>query len=183
MEIKVDKKIGTLIHIYDYLNGGYFSAHHQLKYYDEKAYQLYLSEDRVGLSKLYNELKLDIESKITNIIEKSAGIRYFCCDGCHDARIMDAYIDGDYFVIKLDTDGMLGCLDVEKFCSIKINTKSNISIEDLIQDIDVFDRIFWLNSEIAFDNGVIFRLEAQVFNGDNCQNIWYEFNIKDIIIE
>ena len=58
MKADDEKNLGTLVHIYDFLNGGYFSSHHQLKYYNEKAYNLYLNKDNDALLNLYAQKKI-----------------------------------------------------------------------------------------------------------------------------
>lgn len=184
METINEKNIGTLIHIYDHLNDGYFSAHHQLQYYNEKAYNLYLNKDNDGLLSLYNELKNTIPDSILTIIENSPGIRYFCCDGCHDAKIKDAYIDEDYLSIILDSDGMLGCLNVDKIFEVKIKTNSKTTCQELLDDIKIFKGMYWLYSDITFNNSVIdFELELQAFSDTSYINIKYKFIISDIVIK
>jgi len=184
MERINEKNLGTLIHIYDHFNDGYFSAHHQLQYYNENAYKLYLKKDNEGLLSLYNELKNTIPESILSIIENSPGIRYFFCDGCHDAKIKDIYIDEDYLSILLDSDGMLGCLNVDKFFVVKIKTNSKTTCQELLNDIKIFKGMYWLYSDLVFNNEIInFELELQAFSDTAYQNIKYEFAITDIVIE
>ena len=91
MKIEIDKKIGTLALIYEHLNGGYYSPCCELiSYYSQQAHQLVLNKNKAKLLDLYNELKKDVPNYIVSSIEKSAGIRYFCCDDCHDAFIKNA---------------------------------------------------------------------------------------------
>lgn len=184
MKTIVDKNLGTLVHIYDYLNGGYFVAHHQLQYYNEQAYQLYLNKDKEKLLKLYNNLKSGIPNSIISIIENSPSIRYFCCDGCHDAKITNAYIENNYLVIELNTDGMLGCLNVHKSCFVKIKSNTELSCHELINDVKLFKQMYWLYSDISFDDDIVnFALEVQVFIDTSYENIKYEFSITDIVVE
>lgn len=184
MKTIIDKNLGALVHVYDYLNGGYFVAHHQLQYYDEKAYELYINDDKNNLIRLYNQLKANVPDSILSIIEKSAGIRYFCCDGCHDAKIKNAYMDDCYLVIVLDTDGMQGCLDVDESCLIKIKTDTELSCQALINDIQIFKGLFWLSSDLFFNDNIInLELELQAFSDSSYENIKYEFVITDIEIE
>lgn len=183
MKVFIDKNIGTLVHIYDYLNGGYFSTHNQLQFFSEKAYQLYLGNDKNELLKLYNKLKDNVSAFILSTIENSPGIRYFCCDSCHDAKINDVYIDKDCVIIILDTSNMLGCLDIEKTCIIKIKTDTNISCRELIDDVKTFKKVYWISSDIIFNLDTIsFELEVQANTNKNYQNIKYEFIITDIEI-
>ncbi len=183
MKADDEKNLGTLVHIYDFLNGGYFSSHHQLKYYNEKAYNLYLNKDNDALLNLYAQKKNTIPNSIISTIENSPGIRYFCCDGCHDAKITDAYIDEDSLSISLNPDGMLGCLAVDKPFVVKIKTNSNSACEKLVDDVKIFNSIYWLYSDIDFSNGnIYFELELQGFTDTSYENIIYKFNINDIVI-
>lgn len=184
MKTIINNKIGTLIHIYDYLHGGYFVGHHQLQYYDKQAYQLYLNKDKQKLSNLYNTLRADVPNQIMSVIEKSAGIRYFCCDDCHDAKITNAYFEDNFFIIQLNTNGMLGCLNVGKHCMVKIKTDTKSSCQKLMDDIKTFNCAYWLYSDISFDDDTInFELETQVFTDTSYNNIKYNFCITDIVVE
>ena len=184
MQTVIDKNLGTLVLIYDFLNGGYFFSYHQLQFYNEKAYRLYLKNNKKALVKLYKQLCAYVPSSVLSSIENSPGIRYFCCDCCHDAKIQAVYIDGGYLTILLDTDGMLGCLNVDKTCKIKLRTNSEKVIKKIIEDSKIFEKLFWLSSNIIFDDDVItFELELQTFIDSTCRNIKYEFIIDDIVIE
>lgn len=182
MDIK--KKIGVLVHIYDYLNGGYFNGHHQLQYYDENAYQLYLKGDNQGLKEVYNTLKQDMPKFVVENVENLAGIRYFYCDGCHDARIKNVIYEGDFLFIDLDTTGMLGCLKVSDNREIKIKTESDKVCEKLINDFKLSQKAFWINNDIVFDeSNMWFLLELEIYNKETYKNIEYKFKISDIVIE
>ena len=185
MKIFVNKEIGTLVHIYSFLNGGYFASNNQLFYYNEKAYQLYSNNKKDELLNIYNNLKIQIPNYVLSHIERSAGIRYFCCDGCHDAEIKFASYKNGVLSIELDLAGMLGCLNIKNnSCVVKIKTKSTEVADYLINDVEVFDNLIWLNNEISFDeNNVYFDLEIQAFKNQTHENIKYQFIIEDISIE
>lgn len=184
MRIEVDNIIGSLIHIYDYLNGGYFCAHHQLQYYNREAYKLCLDDNKKALIGMYDKLKDSVPSCVIEAIERSKGIRYFGCDGCHDAEVTNAYMLDDCLVLELDTIGMLGCLDIGDKCCLKIKTNSTITCNEIIEDVRTFKKMYWINLDIFFnDNCIEFTLELQTLTNAQCNNIKYTFVIDDIVID
>lgn len=184
MKVLIDKNLATLIHVYDILNGGYYAAHHQLRFFDDRAYTLYLNDDREGLRNLYYKLKNNVPDWILKFVENSKGIRYFCCDGCHDAKVVGVECFGDELIIKLDTSGMLGCLNVDKFCTIKIKTSDTKPCDDFISDFEYFEQMYWLSTDITFEEGKVnFELGVQVFSGNHHEDLCYKFKILDIEIE
>ena len=184
MKVLIDKKICTLIHIYDFLNGGYFVAHHQLRVFDDVAYNLYLNKDREGLQNLYENMKGGIPSWLLKFIEKSKGIRYFCCDGCHDAMVLGIEEQGDDLLVKFDTTGMLGCLDVGDTFTIKIKAKNKNNFEELIYDFGIFERMYCLSADVSFEGGkAYFDLGLQVFKDKTHEDRVYTFEISDIEVE
>ncbi len=134
---------------------------------------------------IYVSLKQDVPDNIISKIEQSAGIRYFICDDCHDAQIENVEFESDCLTLKLDTEGMLGCLNIEgNNCSIMLNTFNSSDVKKLLVDFKKFERVFWLHSEIEFENGdVFFILELQWFNKHDYKNLNYKFKISDIKIE
>lgn len=180
----IEKNIGTLAHIYDFLNGGYYASHNQLQYYNKEAYDLYLSNDREQLLNLYNQIKINIPNNIVSAFERSPGIRYFYCDCCHDAKIKNVYIDNEYLFIKLETVGMLGCLNIDNECTIKLKTNSINICQNLIDDFNIFKKMYWIDNIISFNaGGINFDLELQSFTDNTHENIKYNFIIDDIIVE
>ena len=184
MKVLIDKNLVTLVHVYDILNGGYYAAHHQLRFFDDKAYRLYQNKDWEGLKNLYYELKDTVPDWILEFVENSKGIRYFCCDGCHDARVIGVDYVGDGLNIKLDTTGMLGCLDVGNTCVVKIKTETSNACNEFVYDFECFEKMYWLSTDITFEEGTVnFELGVQAFNGSSHEDICYRFKILDIEIE
>lgn len=184
MKVLIDKNLAILIHVYDILNGGYYAAHHQLRFFDDVAYKLYLNDDKEGLKKLYENLKGSVPSWVLKLVEDSKGIRYFCCDGCHDAQIIDVEHQSDGVAIKIDTTGMLGCLDVKKTYKIILKTETLESCEGLLYDFKSFERMYWLSTDITFEAGKTnFELGVQTFTKESHAETNYKFKVIDIVIE
>lgn len=185
-----EKQICILAHIYDFLSGGYFASHNQLMFYDKKIYNLYLKNNKDKLNNLYNNLRKEIPTNIVEVIEKSAGIRYFLCDGCHDAQIKgikNIEKDGltDYLIINLDTAGMLGCLNLKDTnCKIIIETTKKEENKIIIDDFDKYQRVFWISNDVVFGNDCIyFELELEAFTSEQYERLNYKFKIYNIFIE
>lgn len=186
MEIKVDNELATFIHLYDYLNGGYYASHNQLRFFDEQAYNYYKNDDKTKLLELYNKLRKNVPEQIYRTIEKSAGIRYFCCDGCHDARIVQADFEDNCLTLSLDVNGMLGCLKIsrENNCTIKIYTTSLANSKYLVNDVKVNKKVFWVMESICFDDDkVILKLGVELYKNNGYEKVEYELVVDDITIE
>lgn len=183
-------KIGILAHVYDFIHGGHFASHHQLRFYDKNVYNYYIKDDKKTLTGLYNNLKEEVSADIVNKIEESAGVRYFLCDGCHDARVVNVvYKEKDYksnhLIIELNTEGMLGCLNLKtNNCKIKLETSKKEEYQSIISDFNNSERLYWISSNIEFENNeMYFMLELQSFKGKNYENFNYKFKIFDVLIE
>ena len=185
-----EKQVYVLTHIYDFLNGGYFSSHNQLMFYDKKIYNLYLKNNKDKLNNLYNNLRKETPTTIVESVEKSAGIRYFLCDGCHDAQIKGIkHIEKDdltdCLIINLDTTGMLGCLNLKGTnCKIIVETTKEEENKIILDDFNKYQRIFWISNDIVFDNNyTYFELELEVLQGERYERLNYKFKIYNIFIE
>lgn len=187
---ELEKKICILAHIYDFIHGGCFASHHQLRYYDDKIYDLYLNNDKTQLINLYNELKKEISLNIVKNIEKSAGIRYFLCDGCHDAKVenvsyKEKNYKSSYLIIDLNTENMLGCLSLKNnYCKIKLETYKKEECQSIINDFNNSEKLYWLSSSIQFENNeMYFIIELQSFKGKTNEILNYKFKIFNVLIE
>ena len=185
MDKVLENKLGIMCHIYDYLHGGYFASHNQLAFYDGNVFNYYINKDKNALLKKYDELKQQVPSFIVKSIEKSAGIRYFICDSCHDAQIKGVEYGSGNLIININTEGMLGCLNlIDTECKIIAKVSSKQSIDELLIDFNNFERMFWISNDIICDNNEIyFVLELQGFKGRIHENIHYKFKISDIIVK
>lgn len=192
MGSKRAEKIGVLVHIYDFLNGGYFAAHHQLRFYSQKVYALYLENNVAKLAEIYQKEKRGVPVEIVEIIEKSAGIRYFLCDDCHDARVENIELKtkdekSSLLTFHLNTDGMLGCLALrDEKCKVVLEVpKEDGVLDSFFADERIkCGRLYWIDSEIDFDDcDIYFTLALQVLNGNGYEDVKYRFKLKDILIE
>ena len=185
-----EKQMSVLTHIYDFINGGYFASHNQLMFYDKKVYSLYLKNKRDELNNIYNNLRKEIPTSIVERIEKSAGIRYFLCEDCHDAQIIGIkYIEKDYksdcLIVDINTSGMLGCLDLKgDNCKIIIETTKREENQIIIDDFNKYQRLYWISNDIVFDNNEIYlKLELEAFRDGQHERLNYKFKIHNILIE
>lgn len=79
---------------------------------------------------------------------------------------------------------MLECLNVNKSCFVKIKGNTELSCHELINDVKLFKQMYWLYSDISFDDDIVnFALEAQVFTDTSYEDMKYEFSITDIVVE
>lgn len=186
MRVKVDKDLATFVHLHDYLNGGYYASHNQLSFFNEQAYEYYKDNNKEKIIELYDNLKVNVPKQIFEVIERSAGIRYFCCDGCHDARIVKASFEENCLTLTLDVIGMLGCLNIsrESYCTIRIYTTSLANSKYLVNDVKIHKKVFWVMEAIYFeDDKVILELGVELYKYNGYEKIEYELVVDDIIIE
>ena len=119
------------------------------------------------------------------MVENSSGIRYFLCDDCHDAQVINIWSEGDLLFLELETSGMIGCLNISgNKCVIKIKTFDSKECEKLIDDFFINDRAYWFSSNILLENDCVYcNLILQMFYKNNYENYNYKFNIEDICVE
>ena len=109
-------------------------------------------------------------------IEKSEGIDYFKRGGFIDARILSIKCDGEDLIVELESE--------EKGkCKILIKLFSKQDVDNFLTDFDNSKKVYWLTSDIVIDGDKRY-LDLEVKSYKNSyQNLFYRFNINDIIID
>lgn len=185
MEYKANKEIQILAHIYDFLNGGYFSSAWQLEYIDKEIFLLCKKKDKTNLKIKYDLFKINYPKQVISQLEKSAGIRYFLCDGCHDAQITNICEFENGIKFCLNTNQMLGGI-TNKIDNgnvvITLYSKDKNQFKELLFSY-IPNKSYWLYDDIILlENNFKFSLEIDTCSNETMERFKATFLLDNIEI-